>query len=322
MPATEPFKETTTPLLRPNQVEDMTDEKNRLEASISGPAHISGQIQNRGDIVRQLRSLARQLDTQSPQKYVGKELDAAVKREQKLREEFVVGMPTQEEMRRNPTGVVDKLIAWEGRHKDKILEWKNIRLRLFKSEALPSDIGPRDVANLERYRPTGGAQQLNMDNEQIPGASFHLPDRIDGSVAVMTDEDAEIIKSFDTNLFVKMALMSNEDRARVLEFARALQATGGPATEEELAVVDAADAVDEESAEPEGLGLASQPAEESGDDVIATVGVGIPADLSTLPWGAPEGQMSILSVAASLGIKSHGKKRVAIESLINEKRNE
>jgi hypothetical protein len=307
------------PLLRPNQVEDMLDEQRRLEATINAPAHLAGMIQNRGDIIRQLRALQHQLDTQTPKEFTGKELDVAVNRELELRESITEGMPTQAEMRRNPTGVVDKLMKWQDRKKFEVQEWKNLRLRLYVSGALGDDVGPRDVANLERYRPQGGAQEMSMDGAQIEGKSIHLPDRIDGSVVVMTEEDAEIIKSFDPEMFLKVALMSNEDRAQIMTFVRALRDTGGAPTEEEVAAVDA-EIVGEAD---KGLGLATEADTTSHDAGEAAEGTdpaspgpSIPDDLFAMEW--PE----LTALAGELGVKWSATKRAKVEAAIEEKRNE
>jgi hypothetical protein len=285
----------------------MLEEQKRLEDTLGGPAHLAGMVQNRGDMIRQLRQLKNQLDMQKPRAYEGAELDRAVKRELELREEITQGMPTQAEMRRNPTGVVDKLMRWNERNKFKVGEWKNMRLRLFESNALPNDIGPRDVANLERYRPRGGAQEMNMHGEQIEGAIIHLPDVIDGSVVVISDEDAALIKTFDADLFSKVALMSNSERARMMTFVKSLRASGGAPTKAEILTVDAEIA-------SEGLGLADDDDDDDDDDDAEVVI--IPADLSAMKW------LDLQALAVGLGIKAHGVKKVKMIAAIEEKRNE
>jgi hypothetical protein len=86
--------ETTTPLMKTAQVQEANEEKSRLEETLNAPPHIGAQIQNRGDMVRQLRTISRQLDTQMPRAYESDQRDAAVAREKELREKWLAGMPT------------------------------------------------------------------------------------------------------------------------------------------------------------------------------------------------------------------------------------
>ena len=125
----EAFQESTNSLFRPHQVEQTKDEIKRLEGTLNAPPHIAAQIQDRGEMTRQLRSLRRNLDQQAPKPYEISEKDSAVARSEQLKAEILEGMPTQAEMRRNPAGAVDKHRKWEKHNKLKILEWKNIQLR-------------------------------------------------------------------------------------------------------------------------------------------------------------------------------------------------
>lgn len=187
---TEPFRETSKPLLRPRQMEDLTEEVTRMETLLSAPEHVAKGIDRRA-AVKRLRSLKRDIDTQAPQSYNQKQVDDAVKRSGILLEQITQGMPTQEEMRRNPAGAVDKHRGWERRNKKKIEEWKNIQLRLHATGGADRLADESDVANLERYRPRGGAQQLNLHNEQIQGKQFYFPSGPIVAGNVMTDEERE-----------------------------------------------------------------------------------------------------------------------------------
>ena len=53
-----PFREQTTPLMRPHQVEAMQDESRSLQATLNAPAHVAGAVQDRGDSMRALPLLA------------------------------------------------------------------------------------------------------------------------------------------------------------------------------------------------------------------------------------------------------------------------
>lgn len=149
-------------LLRPNQQVEMKDEVRILEDKLQSP-----HIEDKGTVRRQLHRLKQQLEIQTPKPFVGAEVDAAVKREQDLREQILQGMPSQEEMRKSPPGAIDKHRTWEKRNKEKIIEWKNIQLRLH------ADSNEVDIANFERFRPTSSS--LNMDNAFIPGNQYFMP---------------------------------------------------------------------------------------------------------------------------------------------------
>ena len=92
----EQFTEDTKPLLRPQQIEDMQEERRRLQNTLDAPMHVRSQLQDVGAMRRQLRSLDYQLETQSPKTYAMEDVDRAVKREEQLRAEFTAGMPTQQ----------------------------------------------------------------------------------------------------------------------------------------------------------------------------------------------------------------------------------
>lgn len=209
------MQESTKPLLRPNQVESYKAEAALQEHMLSLPGNIGGGIDRR-QIVRHLRSLQHDLETQTPRIYPLDDLDAAVRRETQLREDIQQGMPTQAEMRRTPAGAVDKHMAWEKRNKTKLLEWKNIRLRLLESGQLGDKAHAQDAANFERFRPNGGAQELNMHNEKITGKEIHLPPPDAGPVTVMSDAQSETLKGVNPELHAKMAVLSNDQRAEVL----------------------------------------------------------------------------------------------------------
>src|SRR4030066_4349 len=115
----------TQNLLRPHQVPEMGDEKARLERAINNP-----HIQDKGEAQRALRRISSQIEKQTPIPYSGDEADKAVKREAYLREKILEGMPSQEEMRKAPSGAVGKHMAWEKRAKPLMNEWTAIRLRL------------------------------------------------------------------------------------------------------------------------------------------------------------------------------------------------
>lgn len=152
----------TASLLRPHQREEMVAERETLERKLINP-----NIEDKGTVRRQMQQLDRQLETQTPKPFTEKEIDSAVKLEGELREQILTGMPSQEEMRKCPPGAIDKHRQWEKRNKAKLVEWKNLMLRL---NAGTED---RDVANFEKYRPV--TSNLNMDNAVIQGKQYFMP---------------------------------------------------------------------------------------------------------------------------------------------------
>lgn len=160
-----------------------------MRAMIDAPPHLRQIVQDPGAVRKQLRQLDFQIEKQSPKAYPNEVLDSAVAREKQLREEFTEGMPTQEEMRKRPAGAVDKNLSWERRNKLRIMEWKNIRLRLQQSGAM-SSMDAQDVASIEQYRPRGGTGELPMHGTLIAGKDFHLPPIIEVK-NVAPDEDKE-----------------------------------------------------------------------------------------------------------------------------------
>ena len=215
------FTERTEPLLKPRQVDDMKEQHDSLERSLSSPQHISGMIQDKPAMFRQMTSIRKTLEKDMPREYSTRELDLAKKRENLLITKIKAGMPTHEEMRRNPPGAVDKHRAWEARNKKSILEWKNIRKRLQVSGAIDDCLpDSTDVSNIEKFRPFGGAQQLNLQGAQIEGKEFHM-DYHPKSV-VFQDSEIEILKSVDPELAKALCTLPAETRLEIKSIIKGL----------------------------------------------------------------------------------------------------
>lgn len=170
-------------LLRPNQIEELKDEERILEKKLKLADVMPI---DRAAAMGQLQRVRRHLDVQSPKEVSGKVKDDLIKKNDKLLEEILEGMPSQEEMRKNPPGAVDKHRKWESRNKQKIIEWKNNQLTL---NVGTDDI---DVANLERFRPK--ASTLNMQNAQISGKDYYFPDHI-AVHNTMSEEDRQKLEA-------------------------------------------------------------------------------------------------------------------------------
>lgn len=193
---------TTKPLLRPDQVESAREEIKSLETKLTNPL-----IQDKGQVRKQLQQAQKLMLEQVPQAPATVEEEGRmVARSKELLGKILEGMPSHEEMRKAPPGAVEKHRAWERRNKTAIIEWKNLQLRL---NAGTSD---RDVANLEKFRPT--ASSLNMDSAFIPGKNFHMPET-NGPVVTFSDEQLALLRQLSPQLADSVALMRNEDRQKV-----------------------------------------------------------------------------------------------------------
>ena len=213
-----------SPLMRPNQVEEALEERKRLQSQIDitgKPAWEQASVEARRDAARLLGRIDKQLGSQVPTAYDREELDTAVAREAHLREQFTTGMPTQEEMRRNPAGAVDKHRSWEARNKAAILEWKNVRLRLHAGgdiKDVPRDAN--DIANMEMYRPSGGVGQMNLDNAQINPPTFFLPPVGVEPSTVFSDDDMDLLAELSPDTRNAIIVMTNEARAATMDILR------------------------------------------------------------------------------------------------------
>lgn len=222
----------TKPLLRPAQAELARNEIKTLEAKLNSP-HIG----DKAEAAKQLRRVRASVESQLPVPPASADEEGRmVRRSNELLNDVLAGMPSQEEMRKAPPGAVDKHMQWEKRNKLKILEWKNLQLRLKPGEP--------EAANLERHRPTSSS--LNMDNAHISGKQFYFPRGDVGLAVTFSDEQIAAIRALDPETANKLCFMSNEQRSEVkgiitaeslgLSGADKARAAGGAATPERLAL--------------------------------------------------------------------------------------
>lgn len=153
-------------LLRYHQREQLQGEIRQAEDML---AHAKSD--DRGPILANIKRTKLQLDSQSPVPLTGKEKDTLNTLNKKLLSRITHHMPTDEVMRKNPSGAVDWHQKWEKINKPLIRMWKNITIQL------NPDSQDRDLTNLERYRPSGQMDRFRSD-AQIPGViSYHnIPD--------------------------------------------------------------------------------------------------------------------------------------------------
>lgn len=197
--------EKTAPLLRQDQVVEMEADKVSAEKKLASQTFQG----DRAEVAAQLRALNHQLESQRPRTYEGAELDAAVRRERELRDQFTQGMLSQEEMRKNPPGATGRLIEWEKKNLHIVEEWQNIRRRL--------NVGSDDpeIASIERYRPT--VSTMNMDNAQIAGKLIFLPSADAGNPVTFNTEQLALLRQLSPEIADKLCTLSNPQRAQVKE---------------------------------------------------------------------------------------------------------
>jgi len=193
----------TKPLLRPRQVEEAKSEIKATEEKLKNPF-----IEDKGVVMKQLRRLRDGFEKQAPKAPVnGDEEGRMVARSKQLLSEIIPSMCSQEEMRKAPPGAVDKFMAGENNPamKAKILEWKNLQLRLKPGE--------QEAANLERHRPTSSS--LNMDGAYIPGKMFFMPPQGAAPSVTFSAEQIALLRELDPKLAGMLATLPNEARAEV-----------------------------------------------------------------------------------------------------------
>lgn len=165
------MKPLNTTLLKHDQIAQLTEEKESLREAVSPANPFRKNIEKPQLMHQRLKQIESTLEKYAPEPLEGHEKDTLAKRELELREKWTQGMPTEEEMRKNPAGMVDRHRKWEKVNKSAILEWKNIRRQLEAGSDDP------DLSNIERYRPTGHMDRMRTD-AQIPGMmTYHkIPD--------------------------------------------------------------------------------------------------------------------------------------------------
>ena len=151
------MKDLNVNLLRHHQREEMKDDIQNYDTMIP-----HAKPEERGMLMQRRDKAKRSLDTQSPEPLTGAEKDKLYKLEKRLKDKILNNMPTDEVMRKNPAGAVDWHQRWEKANKKLVRIWKNVRIQL------NPDSQDRDLANIDRYRPSGQTDRMRTD-AQIPG---------------------------------------------------------------------------------------------------------------------------------------------------------
>lgn len=150
-------------ILRPAQLVEHTNELRMAEQQLANP-----NVQDKGAVRQRIGSLKRQYESQAPQPITdGQTKDRLVAESNRLLEKILPGMLSQEEMRKNPAGSVDKHLRWERANKKDIVRWKKLQC-VINADGDDPYTWDRDAANLERYRPQGAQDRFRSD-AQITG---------------------------------------------------------------------------------------------------------------------------------------------------------
>lgn len=150
-------------ILRFHQREELKQEIDTIHDALN-PQN-PWKLNREGDVTEvkaRVKRLDRQLQEQSPTELSGAQKDLLKKELQAIEEKILPGMPTKEEMRKNPAGMVGRHMRWERTHKKDILRWKN------GMQMLEPDNADPDLSNLERIRPDGVMDRFRAD-AQING---------------------------------------------------------------------------------------------------------------------------------------------------------
>lgn len=158
------FENPSGSLLRPTQMVEHEYEIKVAKDQLQDP-----RTQDKGAARKRVHELTRQYETQAPRPVDGETKDSMKKEADTLLADIQGVMLSQEEMRKNPPGSVDRYRRGEGSkaYKQKILRWKKLQLMLNADQSHPSQ-WDRDAANIERFRPSGAMDRFRAD-AQITG---------------------------------------------------------------------------------------------------------------------------------------------------------
>lgn len=200
-------------LLRPRQVQEGREELRRIDEMLNAPPHIRTKISDPRGMASRKQRLKAELEEFTPKPFTESERTGARRLFEGLQEEIAVGMPSSEEMRRNPPGAVQKHQAWEKRNKKKVLKWKEIGLRLQASGDLDDTLGEAAI-NVELLRKHSTGYDLSLDGAQIPRKTdYHMPAQPDS--VVLSDEQVATLEEIEPDLAKQLALLSPAVRSQV-----------------------------------------------------------------------------------------------------------
>ena len=142
--------------LRFEQREEHRQDIDEVESVLNDPARRK-QVQNPSKLRQQTDLRKRNLERQTPPKLTGSQQDKLARLERVALSAFTENMPTREDMRHRPPGVVDHHEAWEKANKRTVILWKRTRL------LLNPESRERDLCNIEIHRPSSTTRSLMGD---------------------------------------------------------------------------------------------------------------------------------------------------------------
>lgn len=159
--------------LRPNQVQEYEEERQRLQTIVRAPSWQTGA--DRGAATKRYRQIEKLLREQAPKPLEGARRDKVAKLANEVLEGVIrPAMLPRAQMRRNPAGAVDQYLRRENSKtvKGATLAWKRA-MRAIESENMD-----QDFTNVERFRPEGGnpdGTSTFMADAQLPGRFAQTP---------------------------------------------------------------------------------------------------------------------------------------------------
>jgi hypothetical protein len=168
--------------LKPHQVENLREERDRLEEAVNAPKWVENV--RRGDAAKMLKKVDKTLNEQSPKPLTGEKKDRVARLAREVEDHIRSTMQSDVVMRRNPSGSVGRYQRGEGSAatKSAILTWRRA-LRALD----PANTDP-DYTSIERLRPTGlnvNGTSTFMADAQIPGVFAMSPQAKDNWPAGM-----------------------------------------------------------------------------------------------------------------------------------------
>ena len=121
-PETKPKAKPTPQFLRKRQIDEYQADIGALEKSLNQP-----KVQDKGVVKGKLHRMQKALQEQSAPELTPLMKDKVAARGKELEEKIAEGMPSSEEMRKNPPGAVGKHMRWEKMNKAKIMAVKKVR---------------------------------------------------------------------------------------------------------------------------------------------------------------------------------------------------
>ena len=166
------------PLLRPREVQEIEHEIRMGEAQLADNS-VEGRISDKKTVKKRVARLKKALEESACHPVPEKHRDEMAKNIAVLEESIREGMPSRDEMMRNPPGAVGKNIKWQRSKKHLVFAWKRAMAQLHYGTDDP------DTCNVERLRPEWGAAELPMQGSQI------------GRKAIYSMPSAQFTQNFD-----------------------------------------------------------------------------------------------------------------------------